>query len=203
MGLTFGYVYTMSFYQTWFHTYLVEAGVSAIRILLSLPCPIWLGLAANILGGFSATGWFACRGEMVAPGVGVAGLLLAAARSVLTFSSQHLAVIRLHQPCLRGITFQQPVVLTACLDIGGSRGGAVSGFYEHCGTTGGRAVFRDVWIHGEIDRKLGCAADSDGYFARVRHAALAAGGCDGRRIALCEDSENAFSDAMPVAPDLR
>ena len=36
-----------------------------------------------------------------------------------------------------GITFQQPVVFAACLDIGGARGGAITGFMNTAGQLGG------------------------------------------------------------------
>jgi len=55
MGLTFGYVYTMSFYQTWFHTYLVRGrGFSEDALALSsLPYVLGAVAEANRLGALT------------------------------------------------------------------------------------------------------------------------------------------------------
>jgi len=53
------------------------------------------------------------------------------------FARGQLTVILCLSLAYAGITFQQPVVWTACLDIGGRRGGAVSGFMNTAGQFGG------------------------------------------------------------------
>lgn len=68
----------------------------------------------------------------------MAGLALAAASipaAILT--SSHWGVIVCLSAAYAGITFQQPAVFSACLDIGGKRGGAVSGFMNTAGQVGG------------------------------------------------------------------
>lgn len=139
MALTFGYVYTMSFYQTWFHTYLMRGrGFSDSELSLSA-LPYVFGAAANILGGL-ACDWLAPRTGIAwsRRGVGMAGLLVAAISvASATFTTSHLAVILWLSFGYAGITFQQPVVWTACLDIGGRHGGAVSGFMNTAGQFGG------------------------------------------------------------------
>jgi ACS family glucarate transporter-like MFS transporter len=139
MALTFGYVYTMSFYQTWFHTYLAKGrGFSEHALSLSA-LPYVFGAAANLLGGF-ACDWLVPRVgvKWSRRGVGIAGLLLAAISIASTiFAVNHLAVILCLSFAYAGITFQQPVVWAACLDIGGSRGGAVAGFMNTAGQFGG------------------------------------------------------------------
>jgi predicted MFS family arabinose efflux permease len=139
MALTFGYVYTMSFYQTWFHTYLAKGrGFSEHALSLSA-LPYVFGAAANLLGGF-ACDWLVPRVgvKWSRRGVGIAGLLLAAISIASTiFAVNHLAVILCLSFAYTGITFQQPVVWAACLDIGGSRGGAVAGFMNTAGQFGG------------------------------------------------------------------
>ena len=139
MGLTFGYVYTMSFYQTWIHTYLVKGrGFSEEALALSA-LPYIFGAVANVLGGF-ACDWLVGRtGVRWSRGaVGMAGMLLAAAGIAATILAHSpLAVILCLSFGYAGITFQQPVVWTACLDIGGKRGGAVSGFMNTAGQLGG------------------------------------------------------------------
>ena len=68
----------------------------------------------------------------------MAGMLLAAAGIAATILAHSpLAVILCLSFGYAGITFQQPVVWTACLDIGGKRGGAVSGFMNTAGQLGG------------------------------------------------------------------
>jgi predicted MFS family arabinose efflux permease len=139
MGLTVGYVYTMSFYQTWIHTYLVKGrGFSEHALSLSA-LPYAFGAVANVLGGLSCD-WLASRAgvKWSRRGVGMLGMLLAAVSIVATmFAAGQLAVIVCLSFAYAGITFQQPVVWTACLDIGGKRGGAVSGFMNTAGQAGG------------------------------------------------------------------
>ncbi len=68
----------------------------------------------------------------------MAGMALAAIGiGATTFAVSHTAVIVCLSLAYAGITFQQPVVWTACLDIGGKRGGAVSGFMNTAGQAGG------------------------------------------------------------------
>ncbi len=139
MGLTFGYVYTMSFFQTWFHTYLSKGkGFSEDSMLLS-SLPYIVGAGANLLGGLCCD-WLAksVGVKWSRRGVGMAGLLLAALGiGSATLAVSHTAVILCLSAAYAGITFQQPVVWTACLDIGGKRGGAVSGFMNTAGQVGG------------------------------------------------------------------
>jgi ACS family glucarate transporter-like MFS transporter len=139
MGLTFGYVYTMSFYQTWIHTYLVKGRGFSENALASSALPYIFGAVANILGGL-ACDWLASRTgvKWSRRAVGVIGLLLAAGSLAATVVAHTpFAVILCLSLTYAGITFQQPVVWTACLDIGGIRGGAVSGFMNTAGQIGG------------------------------------------------------------------
>jgi ACS family glucarate transporter-like MFS transporter len=139
MALTFGYVYTMSFYQTWFHTYLVKGRAFSEHALSLSALPYVFGAAANLLGGLTCD-WLAARVgvKWSRRGVGIAGLLLAAISvTSAVFATNQLAVILCFSLAYAGITFQQPVVWTACLDIGGTRAGAVSGFMNTAGQFGG------------------------------------------------------------------
>jgi predicted MFS family arabinose efflux permease len=139
MALTFGYVYTMSFYQTWLHTYLVKGHAFDERALSLSALPYLSGAVANVLGGLTCD-WLVLRVGLKwsRRGTGMAGLLLAAISLTFTiFSASHLAAIVCLSLAYAGITFQQPVVWTACLDIGGPRGGAVSGFMNTAGQIGG------------------------------------------------------------------
>lgn len=139
MGLTFGYVYTMAFYQTWIHTYLVRGrGFSEEALSLS-SLPYVFGAVANVMGGFTCD-WLVRRVGLrwSRSAVGIAGLALSAVSLVCTtFTVGHLPVILCLSFAYAGIAFQQPVVWTSCIDIGGVRGGAVSGFMNTAGQVGG------------------------------------------------------------------
>jgi MFS family permease len=139
MALTFGYVYTMSFYQTWLHTYLVKGRGFTEQALSSSAMPYIFGAAANILGGLTCD-WLAKRVgiKWSRRSVGMTGLLLAAVSMCSTMLAQTpFAVILCLSFAYAGITFQQPVVFAACLDIGGARGGAITGFMNTAGQLGG------------------------------------------------------------------
>ncbi len=138
MALTFGYVYTMGFFQTWFHTYLVKGHAFTENSLSLSALPYLFGAAANFCGGFTCD-WLAARAGIrwSRRGVGMAGLALAAISLTLTlFVSNPLALILCLSFAYAGITFQQPAVFAACLDIGGLRGGVVSGFMNTAGQIG-------------------------------------------------------------------
>jgi predicted MFS family arabinose efflux permease len=139
MGLTFGYVYSMSFYQTWIHTWLVRGRGFSEQALALSALPYVFGAVFNVLGGLSCD-WLVKRlgVRWSRSAVGVAGMLLASV-SILcaTFATTHIAAILCLSFAYAGIAFQQPVVWTACLDIGGYRGGAVSGFMNTAGQIGG------------------------------------------------------------------
>jgi ACS family glucarate transporter-like MFS transporter len=139
MALTFGYVYTMSFYQTWFHTYLVKGRAFSEETLSWSAMPYIFGAVANLLGGF-ACDWLSAKAGLKwsRRGVGMAGLFLAAVSlAAAIFASSQLAVIGCLSFAYAGITLQQPAVFASCLDIGGKRGGAVSGCMNTAGQLGG------------------------------------------------------------------
>ena len=139
MAVTFCYVYTLSFYQTWLHTYLVKGrGFTEQELALSA-LPYVFGAAANLTGGLTCD-WLASRIGLKwsRRGVGMAGLCLSALfMASATFCSHPLAVILALSLGYAGLTFQQPIVFTACLDIAGRRGGAVTGFMNTAGQFGG------------------------------------------------------------------
>jgi predicted MFS family arabinose efflux permease len=139
MGLTFGYVYTMGFYQTWIHTYLVKGRGFSEEALSWSALPYLFGAVANVMGGLACDAIAKRAGiKWSRRSVGMAGLLLAACGLVCTiFAAGQTSVILCLSMAYAGITFQQPVVWTACLDIGGRRGGAVSGFMNTAGQIGG------------------------------------------------------------------
>ena len=138
MLLAFGYVYTMGFYQIWFHTYLEKGRGFSERALAWSALPYALGAGANLLGGFACDWLVPIAGvKWSRRAVGMAGLGMSAAGLVCTlFAGGQVAVIAALSLTYVRITFQQPAVFTACLDIGGVRGGAVTGFMNSAGQLG-------------------------------------------------------------------
>jgi MFS transporter, ACS family, glucarate transporter len=138
MLLAFCYVYTLGFFQTWLHTYLEKGrGFSENSLMLSA-LPYVFAAAANLLGGI-ACDWLAKRVGLKwsRSGVGIAGLLVSGVfmGSAILFTNQ-LPLIFCLSMGYAGLTFQQPVVFTTCLDIGGRRGGAVMGLMNTAGQAG-------------------------------------------------------------------
>jgi len=138
MVIAFGYVYTMGFYQTWIHTYLVRGRGFSEQALSLSALPYVCGAAANLLGGLTCD-WLATivGVKWSRRGVGIAGALLAALSIIaLTLATSQLAVITCLSLAYAGITLQQPAVFTACVDIGGIQGGVVVGFMNTAGQLG-------------------------------------------------------------------
>jgi MFS transporter, ACS family, glucarate transporter len=124
------YGYGMYFYLFWLHTYLVKERGYSEKALLLTTGPFLLGGLANVLGGFvsdaGARRFGSIRSRRL---VGVAGLGAAAlftATGMLT-ANKYWALLFLAFS-YAGMAFQQPNVWAVCVDIGGRRAGAVSGF---------------------------------------------------------------------------
>lgn len=146
MGLAFGYFYTGSFFQTWFHTFLVKGrGFTEAELSFSA-LPYALGAIANVAGGFTCDRLVAALGlKWSRRSIGVAGLCLSAVSVACTMAAtSHFMVIVWLSLAYTGITFQQPIVFAACLDIGGKRGGAVTGMMN-MGAQAGAAVASAVY----------------------------------------------------------
>lgn len=130
MGVAFCYLYTLYFFQSWFHTYLVKArGFSENDLLLS-SLPFLVGALGNVGGGLAShllvrkLGLTWGRRSIGVVGMGTAALCLAA----VMFTQPWLwALIPLLSLVYGGITFQQPTMFAVCLDIGGEYAGAVVG----------------------------------------------------------------------------
>ena len=139
MALTFAYFYTGSFFQTWFHTYLVKGRGFSEKALSLSALPYVFGAAANLSGGLTCD-WLVRKVgvKWSRRGVGIAGLSLAAiSMAFAVFSDTPGMVILWLSLSYAGITFQQPMVFIACIDIGGTRGGAVTGFMNTAAQLGG------------------------------------------------------------------
>ena len=138
MGMTMCYVYTLYFFQSWFHTYLVKGrGYSENDLLLS-SLPFLVGACANCGGGFVSQAMVHRLGlKWGRRSIGLAGLGSAALFTVAVLVTQHwLLVLVFLSLIYGGLTFQQPTVFAVCLDIGGKHGGAVVGALNTAGQIG-------------------------------------------------------------------
>ena len=129
IGVAFCYVYTLYFFQSWFHTFLVKArGFSENDLLLS-SLPFLVAACANCAGGLASHALVKRVGlTWGRRSIGVAGLAIAGLCAIaVMFTQQRLATLILLSLVYAGITFQQPIMFAACLDIGGEFAGATVG----------------------------------------------------------------------------
>ena len=139
LGLAFCYVYVYNFFQTWFHTFLVRGrGFSEASLLLSA-LPYVVAAGANLAGGAASDALVrrlgAKHGRRV---IGAAALTAAAAFTVAAMLTHHQLLTVVFLAMTYGaITFQQSGVFGVCLDIGGSRAGAMVGLMNTIAQVGG------------------------------------------------------------------
>lgn len=139
MGTAFCYVYVYTFFQTWFHTFLVRGrGFSEGSLMLSA-LPYAVAACANLTGGAASDalvrrlGLKWGRRSIGIAGLGSAGLLTLA---VMVTRDQLLTVILLSL-VYGAITFQQSGVFGVCLDIGRKHAGSVVGLMNTSAQVGG------------------------------------------------------------------
>jgi sugar phosphate permease len=139
LGTAFCYVYVYTFFQTWFHTFLVRGrGFSEGGLVLSA-LPYAVAACANLTGGAASDalvrrlGLKWGRRSIGIAGLGSAGLLTLA---VMVIRDQLLTVILLSL-VYGAITFQQSGVFGVCLDIGRKHAGSVVGLMNTSAQVGG------------------------------------------------------------------
>ena len=139
MGIAACYVYALSFFQSWFQTFLVKGrGFHEVDLMIST-LPYLVGAAGCILGGY-ASDWAIGRcglktGRRL---VGVMGLGVAAAALFGTaVTTSHGLTLVFVSLVFGGMTFQQANVAAFCLDIGGRHAGAIYGFMNTAGNAAG------------------------------------------------------------------
>ena len=139
MGVAFCYVYVYTFFQTWFHTFLVKGrGFSAGGLALSA-LPYAIAACANLGGGAASDALvrrFGARRGRRAIGtvaLGSAGLFTLAAM----FTQHQLLTVILLSLVYGCITFQQSGVFGVCLDIGRKQEGSVVGLMNTSAPVGG------------------------------------------------------------------
>jgi MFS transporter, ACS family, glucarate transporter len=135
------YFYTYYFFQSWFHTYLVKARGFDERSLLFSSLPYFVAGGANFVGGLLSNAlvkriglkWGRCSIGVI--GLGVSGLCMIA----VMLTENQLGAMILLTMVYAGITFQQPIMFAACLDIGGPYAGAMVGAMNTSAQVGGFA----------------------------------------------------------------
>jgi sugar phosphate permease len=139
LGVAFCYIYAYNFFQTWFHTFLVRGrGFSEANLMLSA-LPYVVAACANLAGGAASDVLVrqlgAKRGRRI---IGAAALTAAAAFAVAAMLTHRQLLTVIFLALTYGaITFQQSGVFGVCLDIGGSRAGAMVGLMNTTAQIGG------------------------------------------------------------------
>jgi MFS transporter, ACS family, glucarate transporter len=125
----FCYIYVYSFFQTWFHTFLVKGrGFSETGLLLSA-APYAIAACANLAGGAASDALVRRFGRTWGRrSIGLVGLGSACFFTIaVMFTQQQWLTIVLLSLIYGGITFQQAGVFGVCLDLGGRHAGAIVG----------------------------------------------------------------------------
>jgi len=139
MGICACYVYSVYFFQSWFHTYLVKGRGYGEGDLWLSSLPYLVGASANLGGGF-ASDWLVGRlglkiGRRLVGIVGLGAAALCLVANTLTTSGVwSLAFLSL---AYGGMTLQQPVMSAVALDIGRKHAGVVMGFGNTAAQAGG------------------------------------------------------------------
>jgi MFS family permease len=139
LGLAFCYVYVYTFFQTWFHTFLVRGrGFSEGSLLLSA-LPYAVAACANLTGGAASDALVRRLGvKWGRRSIGIAGLGSACLFTVAAMGTQQqLLTVILLSLVYGGITFQQSGVFGVCLDIGRKHAGSMVGLMNTSAQVGG------------------------------------------------------------------
>src|SRR5580658_1829478 len=129
LAMAFCYFYVYSFFQTWFHTFLVKGrGFSEASLWLSA-FPYVVAILANLTGGAMSDAlvrrWGPKRGRRM---LGATALTVAGLFTVATMASRQQILTVIFLGMVYGaITFQQSGVFGVCLDIGQKHAGAIVG----------------------------------------------------------------------------
>jgi ACS family glucarate transporter-like MFS transporter len=135
----FCYVYVYTFFQTWFHTFLVKGrGFSEASLVFSA-LPYVIAAGANLTGGVVSD--FMVRRVGLRWGrrsLGIVGLGSACLFTIATMVTRQQMLTVVFLSLVYGlIAFQQSGVFAACLDIGGKQAGAIVGLMNTAAAVGG------------------------------------------------------------------
>jgi MFS transporter, ACS family, glucarate transporter len=139
MGTAFCYVYVYTFFQTWFHTFLVRGrGFTEGNLVLSA-LPYVLAAGANLAGGAASDALVRRLGRTWGRrSLGVVGLGSACLFTVAAMLTEHqVLTLVLLSLVYGGITFQQSGVFGACLDMGRRHAGSIVGLMNTSAQVGG------------------------------------------------------------------
>ena len=139
MGTAFCYVYVYTFFQTWFHTFLVRGrGFSEAGLALSA-LPYAVAACANLAGGATSDALVRRLGpKWGRRSIGIAGLGSACLFTLAAMvAGQQLLTVILLSLVYGAITFQQAGVFGVCLDIGRKHAGAMVGLMNTSAQVGG------------------------------------------------------------------
>ena len=135
----FCYVYVYTFFQTWFHTFLIKGrGFTEGSLLLSA-LPYAVAACANLAGGATSDALVRRLGpKWGRRSIGLAGLGCACLFTVAAmFTTHQLLTVVLLSLVYGAITFQQAGVFGVCLDIGGKHAGSMVGLMNTSAQVGG------------------------------------------------------------------
>jgi predicted MFS family arabinose efflux permease len=135
----FCYVYAYTFFQTWFHTFLVKGrGFSEGSLVLST-LPYIIAAFANLAGGAASDALVRRFGlKWGRRAIGIAGLGCAALFTLAAMITRRpILTLVLLTVVYGGITFQQSGVFGVCLDIGHEHAGAMVGLMNTSSQFGG------------------------------------------------------------------
>jgi MFS transporter, ACS family, glucarate transporter len=139
LGTAFCYVYVFNFFQTWFHTFLVNGrGFSESGLLLSA-LPFVVAGCANLAGGAVSDALVRRLGRTYGRRfLGVFALTVAGLFTVAAMATrQQLLTVVLLALVYGAISFQQSGVFGVCLDIGHTHAGAITGLMNTASQLGG------------------------------------------------------------------
>jgi len=139
LGTAFCYVYVYTFFQTWFHTFLVKGrGFSEATLVLSA-LPYVVAACANLAGGAVSDALVRRLGvKWGRRSLGIVGLGSACLFTIAAMMTrQQLPTVILLSLVYGAITFQQSGVFGVCLDIGRKHAGSVVGLMNTSAQVGG------------------------------------------------------------------
>jgi len=139
MGTAFCYVYVYTFFQTWFHTFLVKGrGFSEASLMLSA-LPYVVAASANLAGGALSDALVRRLGlkwGRRTPGILALGCACVFTVATMLTDDRTMTVVFLSF-VYGAITFQQSGVFGVCLDIGRKHAGAMVGLMNTSAQVGG------------------------------------------------------------------
>jgi MFS transporter, ACS family, glucarate transporter len=135
----FCYVYVYNFFQSWFHTFLVNGRGFTEGALGLSALPYIIGACSNLAGGAVSDALVGRLGRKNGRRIiGVSALATAAVFVLATaLTRQGMLTVVLLGIVYGAITFQQSVAFAVCLDLGHDRAGAMVGLFNMICQVGG------------------------------------------------------------------